>query len=104
MMIKKLLLASLIFFYLTPVFSQTVFVNYKTEKIIIEEGIILERKIKSSDGSLISEEYKILINGNYYSAVLNNGKWELSPKGKVELEKSHENKDMSSSSGGGCGG
>ena len=103
-MIKKLLLSLLLFFYITPVLSQTAFFNYKTEKVVIEEGIILERKIKSSDGSLISEEYKILINGNYYSAELNNGKWELSKKGKEQLEKSQEKKDMSSSAGGGCGG
>ena len=102
-MIKKILLTLLLISFYSSSFSTT-FVNYKTETIVIEEGIILERKIKASDGSLISEEYKILIEGNYYPAVLTNGKWELSTKGKEALEKSKEHKDMAKSSGGGCGG
>ena len=103
-MIKNILLTLFLIFIYSSSFSQTSFVNYKTEIIVIEEGIILERKLKSSDGSLISEEYKILIEGNYYPAVLTNGKWDLSEKGKQALEKSKDNKNMPQSSGGGCGG
>ena len=74
------------------------FQNYKTEKVKIADGIILEKKISTSTNKIISEEYKIKVNGNYYSAELKDGKYQISQKGKDDIQNA---KNQSSSGGGG---
>jgi len=74
------------------------FQNYKTEKVKIADGIILEKKISTSTNKIISEEYKIKVNGNYYSAELKDGKYQISHKGKDDIQNA---KNQSSSGGGG---
>lgn len=78
-----------------------IFQNYKTEIVKIADGIILEKKINSSTGKIISEEYKIKVNGNYYSAELKDGKYQISQKGKDDIEEASKNEN-SSGGGGGC--
>ena len=77
------------------------FQNYKTEKVKIADGIILEKKISTSTNKIISEEYKIKVNGNYYSAELKDGKYQISQKGKDDIQNA-KNQSSSGGGGGGC--
>ena len=77
--------------------------NYKTEKIKIADGVILEKKIAISSGKLISEEYKILIRGNYWDAQFKDGKWALSKMGQ-EMYDEYVRSGGDSGTGGGGGG
>ena len=80
-------------------FSAT-FQNYKTERVKIAEGVILEKKISSKTGKLISEEYKVLIDGNYFDAEFKDGKWGLSQMGEMAYDSFK--KEGSGGGGGGC--
>lgn len=77
--------------------------NYKTEKVKIADGVILEKKIATSSGKLISEEYKILIQGNYWDAQFKDGKWVLSKMGQ-EMYDEYVSSGGDSGTGGGGGG
>ena len=77
------------------------FQNYKTEKVKIADGIILEKKISTSTNKIISEEYKIKVNGTYYSAELKDGKYQISQKGKDDIQNA-KNQSSSGGGGGGC--
>ena len=77
--------------------------NYKTEKVKIADGVILEKKISTSTGKLISEEYKVLIDGNYWDAQFKDGKWDLSPMGK-EMYDAYVSSGGDEGTGGGGGG
>ena len=76
------------------------FQNYKTERTKIAEGVILEKKIAINTGKTISEEFKILLEGNYWDAQFKDGKWGLSPMGQMAWD---EYKASGSSGGGGGG-
>ena len=76
------------------------FQNYKTERTKIAEGVILEKKIAINTGKTISEEFKILLEGNYWDAQFKDGKWGLSPMGQMAWD---EYKTSGSSGGGGGG-
>ena len=78
------------------------FQNYKTEKEIISDGVILEKQIATSTGKIIKQIYKIKIQGNFYEAVKTNGKWQLSDKGKAAFEDSQKGGDSGGGGGGGC--
>ena len=77
--------------------------NYKTERVKIADGVILEKKIATSTGKLISEEYKVLIGGNYWDAQFKDGKWDLSPMGK-EMYDAYVSSGGDEGTGGGGGG
>ena len=74
--------------------------NYKTERVKVAEGVVIERKITSSN-KIISEEYKLLINGTYFDAEFKDGKWQLSVMGKDAFDAFKEG-DQSVGGGGGC--
>ena len=78
--------------------------NYKTEKEIISNGIILEKQIATSTGKIIKEVYKIKVDGNYYEAEKKDGKWQLSNAGKIAFEEAKKSGDSGDSGGGGGGG
>jgi len=75
--------------------------NYKVERVKIAEGVYVEKKINSS-GKLISEEYKILIQGNFFDAQFKNGKWALSMMGQEAFDEFEKSGDTSGGGGGGC--
>ena len=52
-------------YYICVSFNYAKWENYKTERVKIAEGVILQKNLNASTGKLISEEYKILIDGNY---------------------------------------
>tara|TARA_B110000879_G_scaffold90242_1_gene124048 strand:- start:2022 stop:2288 length:267 start_codon:yes stop_codon:yes gene_type:complete len=74
------------------------FQNYKTEKEIISDGVILEKQISTSTGKIIKQIYKIKVNNNYYEAVKKDGKWQLSEAGKNALADA----EKGGGGGGGC--
>ena len=76
------------------------FQNYKTERVKIAEGVILEKKISTKTGKLISEEYKVLLDGNYFDAEFKDGKWGLSQMGEMAYDSFK--KEGSGGGGGGC--
>ena len=80
------------------------FQNYKTEKEIISDGVILEKQISTSTGKIIKQIYKIKVNNNYYEAVKKDGKWQLSEAGKNALEEAQKGGSDSGGGGGGGGG
>ena len=75
--------------------------NYKTERVKIADGVILEKKISKSSGKLISEEYKVLIDGNYWDAQFKDGKWVLSMMGQEAYDEFQKSGDTGGG-GGGC--
>ena len=77
------------------------FENYKTERVKISEGVIIEKKISAKTGKVISEEYKVLINGIYWDAQFKDGKWGLSMMGQEAFD---EFKSSGGESAGGGGG
>ena len=77
------------------------FQNYKTERVKIAEGVIIEKKISTKTGKLISEEYKVLIDGIYWDAQFKDGKWGLSMMGQEAFD---EFKSSGGESAGGGGG
>ena len=77
------------------------FQNYKTKREKIAEGVVLEKKIASKTGKVISEEYKILLDGNYFDAQFKDGKWGLSMMGQ-EAYDSFKKEGDPGGGGGGC--
>ncbi len=76
------------------------FQNYKTERVKIAEGVVLEKKISSKTKKVISEEYKVLLDGNYFDAEFKDGKWGLSLMGQMAYDSFK--KEGSGGGGGGC--
>ena len=62
------------------------FQNYTTEREKIAEGVILEKKLAKKTGKVISEEYKVLIDGVYWDAQFKDGKWGLSMMGQEAFD------------------
>ena len=54
-MIKSLISTLIIIFALVSISAK--WENYKTERVKIAEGVILQKKLNASTGKLISEEY-----------------------------------------------
>ena len=75
--------------------------NYKVERVKIAEGVYVEKKINSSSGKLISEEYKIVIQGNFFDAQFKDGKWALSMMGQEAFDEFEKSGDTGGG-GGGC--
>ena len=98
------LLRTIFLFSLITIFTiGASFQNYKTERVKIAEGIIIEKKISSKTGKLISEEYKVLINGIYWDAQFKDGKWGLSMMGQEAFDEfKASGGDSAGGGGGGC--
>ena len=75
--------------------------NYKTERVKIADEVVLEKKVASSTGKVISEEYKVIIDGNYWDAQFKDGKWILSPMGQEMYDEFKRSGDTGGG-GGGC--
>ena len=77
------------------------FQNYKTERVKIAEGVIIEKKISTKTGKVISEEYKVLIDGIYWDAQFKDGKWGLSMMGQEAFDGFKSSGGESAGGGGG---
>lgn len=100
-MLKSLISTLIILFALVSISAK--WENYKTERVKIAEGVILQKKVNASTGKLISEEYKILIDGNYWDAQFKDGKWTLSDMG-ADMFNQWKRSGGDSGTGGGGGG
>ena len=89
-----------IFLFFIFTFSAS-FQNYKTEREKIAEGVVIEKKISSKTGKIISEEYKVLLDGNYFDAEFKDGKWGLSMMGQEAYDLFKKEGDPGGG-GGGC--
>ena len=79
------------------------FQNYTTEREKIAEGVILEKKVAKKTGKVISEEYKVLIDGVYWDAQFKDGKWGLSMMGQEAFDEyKSSGGDSAGGGGGGC--
>ena len=97
---KKFIFLSIILFCFSSAGAK--WENYKIERVKIADGVILEKKISKNSGKLISEEYKVLIDGNYWDAQFKDGKWVLSMMGQEAYDTFKESGDASGGGGGGC--
>ena len=76
--------------------------NWKTEKIKVADGVIIERVTHKKTGDLISEKVKIVYNGNYYEAKQNSdGAWVISEEGLKAYEKAKKERDSGTQAGSG---
>ena len=76
------------------------FKTIKLKELKQPKVLFQKKKISSKTGKLISEEYKVLLDGNYFDAEFKDGKWGLSQMGEMAYDSFK--KEGSGGGGGGC--